>query len=146
LASVGADNCYDEIAHPMASMVFQAFGVSTPAIKSMLTTIQNMMFFLHTGYGDSEGHTGGDHDDGEDPIKTQGMCQGNGASPAVWTVTSIPMIAMHKRKDHRVDLVAKMLETTGHVVGWLFVDDTDLIHLDMQTIKTTLEAHAKLQE
>jgi hypothetical protein len=74
------------------------------------------------------------------------MCQGNEASPAVWTVTSIPMIAMRKRKGHRMDLVAKMLETTGHVVGWLFVDDTDLIHLDMQTIKTTLEAHAKLQE
>jgi hypothetical protein len=26
------------------------------------------------------------------------------------------------------------------------VDDTDLIHLDMRTIETTLEAHIKLQE
>jgi hypothetical protein len=26
------------------------------------------------------------------------------------------------------------------------MDDTDLIHLDMRTIETTLEAHAKLQE
>jgi hypothetical protein len=26
------------------------------------------------------------------------------------------------------------------------VDDTDLIHLDMRTIKTTMEAHANLQE
>ena len=67
----------------MASMVFQAFGVPTPAIKSMLTTIQNMKFFLRTGYGDSEGYAGGDHDDSKDPIKMQGMCQGNGASPAV---------------------------------------------------------------
>jgi hypothetical protein len=146
LASVNADNCYDQIAHPMASMVFQAFGVPTPAIESMLTTIQNMKFFLHTGYGDSEGYAGGDHDDSKDPIKMQGMCQGNGASPAAWTVTSIPMIAAHKRKGHGVHLVAKMSETTGHLVGGLFVDDTDLIHLDMQTIETTLEAHAKLQE
>jgi hypothetical protein len=62
LASVDADNCYNRITHlgwalqhPMASMVFQAFGVPTPAIESMLITIQNMKFFLRTGYGDSEG-------------------------------------------------------------------------------------------
>ncbi len=81
LASVDADNCYNCIAHPMAPMVFQAFGVPTPAIESILTTIQNMIFFLRTGYGDSEGYTGGDQNDSEDPIRTQGMCQGNGASP-----------------------------------------------------------------
>jgi hypothetical protein len=33
LASVDVENCYDQIAHPMASMVFQAFGVPTPAIS-----------------------------------------------------------------------------------------------------------------
>jgi hypothetical protein len=58
LASVDADNCYDRILHPMASMVFQAFGVPTPAIKSMLTTIQNMKVFLRTGYGNLEGYAG----------------------------------------------------------------------------------------
>ncbi len=83
LASVDTDNCYDRIAHPMASMVFQAFGIPTPAIESMPTTIQNMKFFLRTNYGDSEDYAGGDHDDSKDPIKMQGMCQGNGASPAV---------------------------------------------------------------
>jgi hypothetical protein len=53
LASVDTDNCYNQIAHPMASMVFQFVGVPTPAIDSMLTTIQNIKFFLRTGYGDS---------------------------------------------------------------------------------------------
>jgi hypothetical protein len=74
------------------------------------------------------------------------MCQGNGASPAAWAVTSIPMIAAHKRKGHGAHLTVKMLEITGHLVGKLFVDDTDLIHLDMRTIKTTMEAHNNLQE
>jgi hypothetical protein len=60
LVSVAAINCSDCIAHPMASMVFQSFGVSTPAIESKLTTIQNMMFFLWTGYGDSAAYTGGE--------------------------------------------------------------------------------------
>jgi hypothetical protein len=46
LASLDADNCYDRIAHTIASLVFQAFGVSLSASESMLTTIQEMKFFL----------------------------------------------------------------------------------------------------
>ena len=34
----------------------------------------------------------------------------------------------------------------GHIVGGLFVDDTDLVHVDMQTVETILEAHSRLQE
>jgi hypothetical protein len=81
LTSVDVDNCYNGIAHPMASMVFQSFGVPTPAIESILTTIQNMKFFLWTGYGDSAAYAGGESNNKEDPVKTQGMCQGNGAAP-----------------------------------------------------------------
>jgi hypothetical protein len=97
----------------MASMVFQAFGVPTPAIESMLTTIQNMKFFVLTGYSDLNSYAGGDNDESEDPIRTQGMCQGNGASPVAWMVTSIPMIATHKRKGHGAHFIAKMSENTG---------------------------------
>jgi hypothetical protein len=53
LASVDADNCYDRIAHAIASLVFQAFGVPLSASEAMLTTIQEMKFFLRTGFGDS---------------------------------------------------------------------------------------------
>jgi hypothetical protein len=59
LASVDADNCYDRICHPMASMVFQSFGVSKGPIRTMLKTLQDMRFFLRTGYGDSSGYVGG---------------------------------------------------------------------------------------
>ncbi len=82
LESVDVDDCYDCIAHPMASMVFQSFGIPTPAIDSMLTTIQNMKFFLRTGYEDSANYAGGESNDAEDPVKTQGMCQGNSTAPA----------------------------------------------------------------
>jgi hypothetical protein len=43
----------------MASMVSQSFGVPTPTVESILTTIQNMEFYLRTGYGDSTCHAGG---------------------------------------------------------------------------------------
>ncbi len=116
LALVDVDNCYDCIAHPMASMVFQSFCILAPAIESMLTTIQNMKFFLRNGYGDSDNYAGGESEDAEDPVKTKGMCQGNSAAPTAWTVTSIPMIATHKRKGHGAHLIAPISDITDHIV------------------------------
>ncbi len=70
IASVNADSCYDRIAHAIASLVFQEFGVPLSASKSMLTTIQNMKFFLRTRFGDST-----DFASLKLSIKTQGLCQ-----------------------------------------------------------------------
>ena len=56
------------------------------------------------------------------------------------------MIAAHKRKGHGAHFIAPILDITGHVVGGLFVDDTDLIHVDMQTVESILEGHSRLQE
>jgi hypothetical protein len=53
IASVDASNCHDRIAHAMASLVFQAFGVPITAVESMLGAIENMKFFLWTGFRDS---------------------------------------------------------------------------------------------
>jgi hypothetical protein len=68
----------------MASLIYQAFGVPTSAIKTTLEAIENMEFFLQTGYGDSTKFAGG-----RISIKTQGMTQGNKALPAGWAVISI---------------------------------------------------------
>ena len=45
VALVDADNCYNWIAHAIASLVFQVFGVPLSASESMLTTIQEMKKF-----------------------------------------------------------------------------------------------------
>jgi hypothetical protein len=42
LALVDAKNCYDRICHPMASMVFQSFGVPKGPIRTMLKTLQDL--------------------------------------------------------------------------------------------------------
>jgi hypothetical protein len=76
IASVDVSNCYDRTAHAMASLVFQAFGVPTTAIGTMLGAKENMKFFLRTGFGDSTAFAGGGVG-----MKTQGLCQGNGALP-----------------------------------------------------------------
>ena len=146
LASMDADNCYDRIAHPMASMIFQAFGVPTPAILSMLSTIQNMAFYLRTGYGDSTNFAGGYTDNSTESIKFQGMCQGNGASPAAWAVTTIPMISAHKKKGHGAHFISPITKLIIHLIGGLFVDDTDLMHLNMRILENIISAHSNLQE
>jgi hypothetical protein len=95
IASVDASNCYDRIAHAMASLVFQAFGVPITVVESTLGTIKNMKLFPRTGFGNSTSFAGGGIS-----IKTQGMCQGNGASPAGWAVISICILSAHGRKRH----------------------------------------------
>jgi hypothetical protein len=45
IASVNASNCYNRIAHAIASLIFQAFGVPLTAVKTMLGAIENMKFF-----------------------------------------------------------------------------------------------------
>ncbi len=141
IAAVDADNCYDRIAHPIASLVFQSMGVPTLATTSLLTTIQDMKFYLCTGFGDPKEFarlTGG--------IKTQGLCQENGAAPAVWTTTNITIIKAHKQKDHGAHLINPISDGGLHVTGTIFVDDTDLEHFDMRQNKTAEEAHERVQE
>ena len=140
ISAVDADNCYDRIAHPIASMIFQSLGIQKPAVVSMLSTILDMKFYLRTGFGDSKayaGATGG--------VKTQELCQGNGAAPAEWTVTSIAMIQAHKRKGRGVHLYCPISKKKMHLAGTLFVDNTDLEHFDVTKNETVLDAHEALQ-
>ena len=139
LSSIDAANCYDSIAHAIASLVFQAFGVPEEAIVSMLTAIQDMKYFLRTAYGDSK-HCAGSTIE----LKFQGLCQGNGAAPAGWAVISITILDAHKRKGHGGHFVCPISNLSGHLAAILFVDDTDILHIDLRGNQTVHEAHSAL--
>jgi hypothetical protein len=94
----------------MASLVFQAFGVPVTEVESMLATIENMKFFLWTGFGDSISFVGGGIS-----IKMQRMYQGNGASPAAWAVISICILKAHGRKGHGVKFVCPITKLEKHL-------------------------------
>jgi hypothetical protein len=126
IALVDANNCYDRIAHAIASLVFQSFGVPPAAVESMLTTIQEMKFFLRTGFGDST-----DYASSKVEIKTQSLCQGNGVAPAGWAVVSICIIKAHKKKGHGAHFLCPITKLKNHIAGVVYVDDTDLIHFCM---------------
>ncbi len=58
VSTVDADNCYDQIAHPIAPLVFQALRIPQEAVVSFLSTIQDMIFFLRTGFWNSKVYAG----------------------------------------------------------------------------------------
>ena len=141
LASVDASNCYDSIAHAIASLVFQSFGVSEEAVTSMLEAIQEMKFYLRTAFGDSKTCAGS-----EIQVKTQGLCQGNGASPAGWAVISITILNAHKKKGHGAQIVCPISNLKGHLAAILYVDDADVVHLRMEEREDAVDSHSALQE
>jgi hypothetical protein len=122
ITSNDAASCYDRIAHAIASLLFQAYGVSKSACRAMLLPISIMEFYLRTGFGESTTYMGGDPNS-----KTQGMCQGNTASPAGWEVICGAMLRCHSLRGHGSMLVSPISLTTTHLMGIWYVDDCDLI-------------------
>jgi hypothetical protein len=141
IPSVDASNCYDRIAHTIASLVFQAFGVPSIAIETMLGTIENMNFFLRTGFGDSTSFAGGGIS-----VKTQGLTQGNGASPAGWAVISIFIIGAHGKKGHGAKFHCPVTNLKHHLSAILYIDDTNLLHINLSKNETVDEIHQAIQD
>ncbi len=141
IASVDASKCYDRIAHSMALLVFQALGVPITAVETMLGAIENMKFFLRTGFGDSTSFAGVGIS-----IKTQGLTQGNGALPAGWAVISICILGAHQKKGHRGKFYCPITKLQQLLLAVLYVDDTDLLHIDLTKNKTADEVHTAIQD
>ncbi len=135
IASFDTSNCYDRIVHAMALLVFQAFGVPAFAIDLMLSTIENMKFFLRTGFGNSTKFAGGGIH-----IKMQGLNQ-NSASLAGWAVISIIILNAHEKKGHGAKFVCPITKLSSHLSAILYVDDTDLLHINLEKDKLVAQVH-----
>ncbi len=79
-------------------------------------------------------------------IKTQGVCQGNVAALAGWTVVSIVILNAHRRWGHGAKFLRLILLVRNNLVAVLFIDDIDVIHLDMTRQESAVEALHGLQE
>ena len=134
IALVDALYSYDIIAHAMASMIFQAFGVPILAVETMLSTIENMKFFLHTGFGNLASFAGGGIS-----VKTQGLTQGNGASLAGWGVISICIVGAHGKKGHDIKFYCPITKLEHHLLAIIYVDDTNILHIDLTMDKSVEE-------
>ena len=107
----------------------------------MLEAIEEMKFFLQTAYGDSKGFFGSTIE-----VKTQGLCQGNGAAHVGWCVISITVLQCHKRKGYGDKFLAPISLVKSDLEAILFVDDTDLLHLIMIKTESIDETFEGLQD
>jgi hypothetical protein len=69
----------------------------------MLETIQEMKFFLRMAFRDSREFAGLTI-----KVKTQGLGQGNGASPVGWCIISITILRAHGTKGHGAHFIAPL--------------------------------------
>jgi hypothetical protein len=100
-----------------------------------------MKFFLRTGFGDSAIFSGNGIS-----IKTQGLCQGNGAAPAGWAVISICIISAHKKKGHGAKFLCPITQLQHHLLAILYVGITDLLHINLAKHESIDEVHLAIQE
>ena len=77
-------------------------------------------------------------------VKFKGLCQGNGAAPAGWAVIIITIFNSHKRKGHGGHFICPIFRREGHLADILLVDDTDLIHIDMNQYQLVYEADSAM--
>ena len=87
LCANDAKSCYDRILHFAAFISLRRVGMPHEAVISMLEPIRCLEHKVRTAYGDSEDSYGGEKWE-TDP---SGICQGNGAGPAIWALVSLPL-------------------------------------------------------
>ena len=139
-----AKACYDRILHFAAYVSLRKAGLTKEATISMLEPIRRLTHRIRTAYGDSTLTYGGDEWD-RDP---SGICQGNGAGPAIWALVSSPLLKTLRDAGYGAKLHAAIGDTFIHLCGFAFVDDADTIQTGELTDtmeSVVLEAQAQLK-
>ena len=73
------------------------------------------------------------------------MCQGNGASPAGWAVISICILSAHGKKGHGAIFICPVTKLKRHLSAILYVDDTDILHINLTRDERVEEVHERIQ-
>lgn len=136
-----AESCYDRITHAAGSLCAQTWDVDPNAIFAMLRPIQRMKYFLRTAFGDSETF----FSSLDSVLSFQGSCQGNKGSPAFWLAVSAFLVAMLHRLGHVAQIVSALSQSILQVVGFLFVDDTNLMTVANSKFESAEQVTLRMQ-
>lgn len=82
-----------------------------------------MKYFLQMVFGDSETF----FSSLDSVLSLQGSRQGNKGSPAFWLAVSAFLVAILHHLAHVAQIISAMSHTVLKAVGFLFVEDTDLM-------------------
>jgi hypothetical protein len=100
----------------------QCIGVNSNPITSMFQTIQSLEHHVRTSFGQSKSFF-----KQTSAIPLQGVGQGNGAGPQIWALVSTPVLNMLRSQGLGASFVSALLKLQTTLVGFAFVDDTDLV-------------------
>ncbi len=64
---------------------------------------------------------------------------------AGWAAVSICIIRAHKRKGHGATFLCPNSELKSNIASVIYVDDTDIIHFQMDKTEDVTDAHFHLQ-
>ena len=126
VVSNDAKACYDRIALSVAFLAMARQGVAYTALFSLFETLRLATHFILTGYGVSSTKYGG-KDFNAEHLPLSGIGQGNGAGPAIWAVISTLLVTLMMEDGLGATLLSALSLSTLIFVGFLFVDDTDLM-------------------
>jgi hypothetical protein len=76
----------------------------------------------------------------------QGVYQGNGGGPTIWAVVSSPLLQIMKKEGYGTFFKASITNGTIRLVGYAFIDDTDLIQTGQDGSEPGLEVLQKMQD
>ena len=78
------------------------------------------------------------------PRVLQGLCQGNGAAPACWTMLSAVLMHCYRLEGFGARLLSPISRLLIEFMGTIFVDDTDLVIMD-PTLKSSIAVYEEMQ-
>lgn len=122
-------SCYDRINHTAAGLSLQKVGTPQTEVKALLRTIQLMNHKVRTAFGDSAHTYGGHRMDSRWKLPPQGVLQGNGAGPTIWTIISSMLFSILKTQNFRNSFISSIKKVILELTGFAYVDDTDLIQV-----------------
>ena len=142
LCSNDAKSCYDRVLHSITMLAFRRLGFPTPPVDCMLKAIQQMKHYIRTTFGDSKSFFSSNNA----RIPFQGILQGNGAAPTIWVLISTPLLDMLRSAQNGAHLQSAISKEPHHVVGFAFVDDTDLVCFNQGNLRLTEEIMEDMQQ
>jgi hypothetical protein len=128
IESVDLANCYNAVAHPIASIALQNFKVCKVMVAMMLYVIKTMTWYLKTAFGQSKTSFGGT---ALDPSMSLG--QGDGAAPLGFLAVCTLMINVYRNLGHGVTFIRAWAQDAFTLAAFLFVDNSNLFHMAIGT-------------
>jgi len=129
LVSCDLKSCYDRINHTSASLSLQRLGIHKNEIISMFDSIQRMTHKVRTAFGDSKSMYGG-WENKKWKLPPQGVLQGNGCGPAIWSILSSCIFQVLTNQGQRNTIKSAIRKLVLQLSGFAYVDDTDLLQVE----------------